>query len=78
MKNIRETEIRKEFDNIHRVWAEVSLDILEKWTTNNWKIFNKHKDTYFLHPYKWVIIATGKTEKEAEDNAKNVVSRYRN
>ena len=47
------------------------------WNEHQWNFYNKHKDSYFTNPWKWVIIATGKTEKEAQDNAENIISGYR-
>ena len=77
--NIRQKlDIREGTDKVHRVWAEVHLSLLEKWNEQQHDFYKKHRDSYFLNPWKWVTIATGKTEKEAQDNAENIISGHRN
>ncbi len=75
---LNEIEIVKESRNTFKVWSKVHLSILEEWTSKDWKRYKKNKDTYFLHPYKWTMIAAGKTPEEATENAKDIISRYRN
>ena len=73
----QQVDIREGVDRVYRAWAEVHLSLLEIWNEHQWNFYNKHKDSYFTNPWKWVIIATGKTEKEAQDNAENIISGYR-
>jgi hypothetical protein len=73
----QQVDIREGVDRVYRAWAEVHLSLLEMWNEHQWNFYNKHKDNYFTNPWKWVTIATGKTEKEAQDNAENIISGYR-
>ena len=77
MNLIDKVEIRKGIDRLYRTWAEIHLSILDNWEKKNWKTYHKKKNSYFQFPFKWTIIATGKTEEEAERNAKDIISRYR-
>ena len=77
MTLINKIEIRKGIDGLYRTWAEIHLSILEKWDKKNWKIYHKKKNSYFQYPFKWTTIATGETEEEAERNAEDIISRYR-
>ena len=77
MTLINKIEIRKGIDGLYRVWAEIHLSILDKWDKKNWKTYHKNKNSYFQYPFKWTTIATGETEEEAERNAEDIISRYR-
>lgn len=77
MNLIDKVEIRKGIDRLYRTWAEIHLSILDNWEKKNWKTYHKKKNSYFQFPFKWTIIATGKTEEEAERNAEDIISRYR-
>jgi|TARA_R100000687_G_scaffold69586_1_gene59012 hypothetical protein len=76
-KILNEAEIVKEKKGSFKVWSKVHLSLLEEWTSKDWKKYNKSKDSYFLHPYRWTMIAAGKTKEEATKNAKDIISRYR-
>jgi len=73
-----EPEIVKESNDHFKAWSKVHLSVLEAWTSKEWKFYNKKKDSYFLYPYKWTMVAAGKTKEEATENAKDIISRYRN
>ena len=73
-----EPEIVKESNDHFKAWSKVHLSVLEAWTSKEWKLYNKKKDSYFLYPYKWTMVAAGKTKEEATENAKDIISRYRN
>ena len=73
-----EINTREGIDKIHRSWIKVHLSLLEKWDDQQWKLYNNSKDSYFINPWKWVTISTGKTAKESKENAENIISRYRN
>jgi hypothetical protein len=77
-KIANEKEIVKEKKDSFKVWSKVHLSVLEDWTSKEWKKYSRTKDSYFLHPYKWTMIAAGRTEKEALKNAEDIISRYRN
>lgn len=77
-RTLSEPEIVKESNGHFKAWSKVHLSHLEGWTSKEWKLYNKKKDSYFLHPYKWTMIAAGKTKEEATENAKGIISRYRN
>ena len=76
-KILNKAEIVREKKDSFKVWSKVHLSLLEEWTSQDWKKYNKNKDSYFLHPYKWTMIAAGKTKEEATKNAKDIVSRHR-
>lgn len=79
MENIKkDLDIVKESKNSYKAWTKIHLSILDNWDSSDWDRYNKSKKTYFIYPYKWTIVATGKTKKEATENAKDIISRYRN
>ena len=69
-KIANEKEVTKEKKDSFKVWSKVHLSVLEDWTSKEWKKYSRTKDSYFLHPYKWTMIAAGRTEKEASRTAK--------
>ena len=72
-----EIDTREGIDKIHRAWAKVHLSLLEKWDKKQWTFYKKNKDSYFINPWKWTILSTGKTAKEAKENAENIISGHR-
>ena len=77
MNLINKIETRKGIDDLYRTWVELHLSVLEEWDKKNWKTYHKNLNSYFQHPYRWTIVSTGTTEEEAERNAEDIISRYR-
>ena len=70
-KMIKKSEVVYEkLSGVFKVWAKMHLSLVENWNEQQWKMYNKAKESYFNSPYKWVVVCVAKTKEEALDKAK--------
>jgi len=70
-KVVKKAEVVYEkISGVFKVWAKMHLSLIENWTEQDWKFYNKHKESFFNAPYKWVVVGIAKTEEEALEKAK--------
>ena len=70
-KMIKKSEVVYEkLSGVFKVWAKMHLSLVENWNEQQWRMYNKAKESYFNSPYKWVVVGVAKTKEEALDKAK--------